>query len=76
LKVTGLGFITGVSIGAGQDSTLEITHGTENTYQGSVGNISSSAFDQGQGYNWGLFSYIYEDSASGQNFEVLNYWVN
>ena len=41
-----------------------------------MGNISGTAFDQGLGYNWGLFSYIYEDSDTGQNYEVLNYWVN
>ena len=43
---------------------------------GSVGNISASAFQQGQDYNWGLFSYIYKDQAGGQTFEVLNYWVD
>lgn len=76
LKVTGLGIITGLSVGAGTNTALEITHGTETVYQGSVGNISSDAFDQGQAYNWGLFSYIHEDNDTGKAFEVLNYWVN
>ena len=66
----------GFNIGAGSDKAIEVTRGTENIYQGSVGNITSSAFQQGLDYNWGLFSYFYKDSATGQVFEVLNYWVN
>jgi hypothetical protein len=66
----------GFNIGKGSDKAIEVTRGTENIYQGSVGNISATAFQQGLDYNWGLFSYFYQDSASGQTFEVLNYWVN
>lgn len=68
--------VGGFTVGKGSESALEITRGNETIYQGSVGNITASAFQQGQDYNWGLFSYIYKDQPSGQTFEVLNYWVD
>ena len=68
--------VGGFSVGKGSDSALEVTRGSETIYQGSVGNISADAFTQGLDYNWGLFSYFYRDSNSGQTFEVLNYWVD
>jgi len=68
--------IAGFSIGGGINSALEVSRGNENIYQGSVGNISASAFDAGKSYNWGLFSYIYDDAPAMFPFEVLNYWVD
>lgn len=68
--------IAGFSIGAGLNSALEVSRGSENIYQGSVGNISAEAFDAGKSYNWGLFSYIYDDAPAMFPFEVLNYWVD
>ncbi|MHA7880589.1 MAG: hypothetical protein ACX931_12405 [Saccharospirillum sp.] len=67
--------IAGFSIGGGINSALEISRGNENIYQGSVGNISASAFDAGNAYTWGLFSYIYDDAQGMFPFEVLHYWV-
>ena len=68
--------IGGFSVGIGEGSALETSNGAETRYQGSVGNITQSAFDNGDDYRWGLFTYIYEDHGSGQDFEVLNYWVD
>lgn len=68
--------ISGFSIGAGINSALEVSRGSENIYQGSVGHITAAAFDEGQSYNWGLFSYIYDDAPTMLPFEVLNYWVD
>ena len=67
--------VGGFSVGSGSGDALETTHGNETIYQGAVGNISQAAFDAGEDYNWGLFAYIYDKHSSGQNFEVLNYWV-
>ena len=74
LKATAGGVVGGFTVGGGAGFALEITRGEETIYQGSVGNISEDFFPT-EAYSWGLFSYIHEDTASGQTFEVLNYWV-
>jgi hypothetical protein len=74
LKATAGGVVGGFTVGGGAGFALEITRGEETIYQGSVGNISEEFFPA-EAYSWGLFSYIHEDAASGQTFEVLNYWV-
>ncbi len=68
--------IGGFSTGGGESSSFEVSRGNETIYQGSVGNISTAAFNAGDDYNWGLFSYFYDNHSSGQTFEVLNYWVD
>jgi hypothetical protein len=34
-----------------------------------------SEFFSENAYNWGLFTYVMDDHASEQQFEVINYWV-
>lgn len=75
VKVTAGGVVAGYTVGSGAGSALRVTRGSETIYQGSVGNISEEFFPMGS-YSWGLFSYIYEDDATGQTFEVLDYWVD
>lgn len=65
-----------VSVGIGFDAALEVSHGTESIYQGSVGNITSADFDAGRSYNWGLFSYIHDGIVGQPPFEVINFWVD
>jgi len=74
LRATAGGVITGVSIGGGVDSTIAYGHGQESIYQGSVAQLPSSNFPD-DAYRFGLFSYVYDDTGSGQEFEVVNYWV-
>lgn len=64
-----------LSVGFGTDSAIETSHGSESIYQGSVGNITSEAFDEGKAYNWGIFSYLYDPGIDRQSFEVINFWV-
>lgn len=66
--------VTGFSVGFGLDSSLRISHGEESNYVGSVANLPGEAFAQ-NGYQFGLFTYLYEDPDSGQQIEVVNYWV-
>lgn len=66
--------VTGFSVGFGLDSSLRISHGEESNYVGAVANLPGEAFAQ-NGYQFGLFTYIYEDPDSGQQLEVVNYWV-
>ena len=74
LKATAGSVIGGFTIGGGVGFSMEITRGTENIYQGGVGNVSASNFPQ-DAYSWGLMSYIYDAHPSGQTFEVINFWV-
>jgi hypothetical protein len=82
LKATSGSIVGGFAIGGGANTALEITHGEETTYQGGVGNIAAEFFPD-QAYDFGLFSYIYEENpgdpgeatTGSQKFEVLGYWV-
>lgn len=74
LRATAGGVVTGVSIGGGTDTTIAYGRGQESIYQGSVAQLPSENFP-GDAYRFGLFSYVYDDTASGQTFEVVNYWV-
>lgn len=43
--------------------------------EGCVGNISTDDFSPLKSFTWGLMSYPYSDTASGQKFTVVTYWV-
>ena len=66
--------VAGFSVGVSRESSLQIVHGEESTYTGTVANLPVSTFAQNY-YSWGLFTYVMDDHVSGQQFEVLNYWV-
>lgn len=66
--------VAGFSIGISNETSLQVSHGTESIYGGTVGNLPTSEF-AANGYGWGLFTYVMDDHASGQHFEVINYWV-
>ena len=67
--------VAGFSIGLSNETSLQISHGSESTYGGTVANFPSAQFAANT-YNWGLFTYVMDDHASGQKFEVLNFWVD
>ena len=66
--------VVGFTVGVSNETSLQITHGDESTYTGTVANLSSSGFAD-EAYDWGLFTYAMDDHPSGQEFEVINYWV-
>lgn len=66
--------VLGFSVGVSNETSLQIVHGEESTYTGTVANLSSSGFAT-NAYDWGLFTYAMDDHPSGQEFEVINYWV-
>ena len=66
--------VAGFSVGVSAESSLQIVHGEESTYTGTVANLPSNTFAENY-YGWGLFTYVMDDHVSGQQFEVLNYWV-
>ena len=73
-KVTAGVVVAGFTVGVSNESSLQITHGDESTYSGTVANLSATGFGT-NAYDWGLFTYVKDDHPSGQEFEVLNYWV-
>ena len=73
-QVTASGVIAGFSVGVSSESSLQIRHGKESSYTGTVANLPDIYF-AANAYDWGLFTYVMDDHASGQKFEILNYWV-
>ena len=66
--------LAGFSVGVDIEASLQILHGSETNYTGTVANLPSDTFASND-YDWGLFTYVMDDHASGQQFEIINYWV-
>ena len=62
----------GYSVGAGFENNLTVTSGMSTTYTGVVGNIDEQHFAENQ-YSFGIFTYVQD--WTGQEIEVINYWV-
>ncbi len=68
--------VAGFGVGFSSDKTVQIIHGEESEYTGTVSDIDLPTDQFGPNrYSWGLFTYIYDDSVSGQQYEIVNYWV-
>ena len=74
IKATAGVVVTGMSIGYGEGKTITLSSGSETSYTGTVANLDEENFTANP-YSFGLFSYVYSETG-GQQFEVLNYWVN
>jgi hypothetical protein len=66
--------LAGYSVGTEVTASLRIAYGTATIYSGTVSNIDAENFAS-NAYSFGLFSYVYTDPISGEQFQVLNYWV-
>lgn len=66
--------VAGFSVGVSSENSLQIIHGNESEYTGAVANLPANQFSA-NAYNWGLFTYVKSDHSSGQQFEVIDYWV-
>jgi hypothetical protein len=75
LETTVAGIDIGGSVGAGFGHTFMVTNGNTTSYIGSVGAIPPESFLPANVYQWGMFTYVQADPASGRQFEVINYWV-
>ena len=68
--------VAGFGVGWSADRSLQIIHGEESEYAGSVADMDVPTEEFGQTrYSWGLFTYIYDDPVSAQQYEIINYWV-
>jgi hypothetical protein len=68
------GVVAGFAVGGGVSHSTQISRGERTTYVGTVGSIDAANF-AAQQYRFGMFTYLQGDPASGQEFEVVNYWV-
>lgn len=68
------GVVAGFAIGGGLSHSTNITRGQSTSYVGTVGSIDTAHFS-GEQYRFGMFTYLQGDPASGQEYEVINYWV-
>ncbi len=73
-ETTNGGVLVGLNFGASESNSVVVTSGSETTYQASVGSIDA-ANHSSAGYSFGLFTYVQRDLATGQDFEVIQYWV-
>ena len=62
----------GFSVGLSAARTLSVSHGDSTTYSGTIGSIEKTLFPDNR-YSFGLFTYV--KALDGQEFEVINYWV-
>lgn len=67
--------VVGWSVGFSHEHSLSIAHGEESSYEGTVSNLPADTFASGS-YEWGMFTYVHDHKKSGQQFEVINFWVN
>jgi len=74
IEATAGGVLGGVSVGSSSERSWQITSGESTTYTGQVGGIPAGNFGPNQ-YSWGMFTYVHEDAGSGQQYEVIHYWV-
>jgi hypothetical protein len=73
-KTTITGATIGLTVGSSTSSSIQWTSGHSTTYDGVVGSIDAEHFQHDQ-YEFGLFTYPQYDPTNGQQFEVINYWV-
>jgi hypothetical protein len=70
-----IGFlVAGFQFGGGLSHTTTVSHGSSTSYVGTVGSIDAAHFAT-EKYRFGMFTYLQGDPVSGQEFEVINYWV-
>jgi hypothetical protein len=68
------GVLIGYQVGGGISSSTSLTRTEGKSYVGTVGSIGDADFSDNQ-YSFGMFTYLQADPGSGQEFEVINYWV-
>lgn len=73
-EVTAGTILFGGTVGASVGATFQVTSGASTTYTGSVGSIGAGDYAD-HAYSFGLFTYVHTDGATGQQFEVIHYWV-
>jgi hypothetical protein len=68
------GVMAGFTAGESGTSAIRMTNGRRLIYGGTVGQIDAAHFAD-HACSFGIFARPGEDDASGQTYQVLNYWV-
>lgn len=68
------GVLGGYSWGRSTESNMVVEMGESTVYTGSIGSLPAASFADRQ-YAFGILTYMHNDDASGQEFQVVNYWV-
>jgi len=66
--------IVGFSIGWHGHQLLTVSKGSSTSYYGNIGSIDAAHYANNQ-YQFGLFTYLEANPETGEEFEVINYWV-
>jgi hypothetical protein len=66
--------LLGYSIGAHGYHMLTVSKGLSTSYYGNVGSIDAEHYADNQ-YQFGLFTYLEANPETGNEFEVINYWM-
>ena len=74
IEVNISGIFVGAAFGGGVSQSTTISRGESTSYVGTAGGIDAEHFADHQ-YRFGMFTYLQGDPGSGQEFEVINYWV-
>ncbi|MEL6347370.1 MAG: FG-GAP-like repeat-containing protein [Myxococcota bacterium] len=79
LKVTqdiaGIGGGFELQVGAEAGTGLSVLRGSQTTASGAVADIPEENHAANE-YDWGLFTYLHVDEATGQQIDVIQYWVD
>ncbi|HSN82225.1 MAG TPA: VCBS repeat-containing protein [Polyangiales bacterium] len=68
--------VAGFGVGFSSDKTVQIIHGEESEYTGTVSDMDLPTDEFGQNrYSWGIFTYLFDDPVSAQQYEIVNFWV-
>ena len=69
------GVMRGYEVGVEQGVSFQYSKGHATEYSGTIGQIDPEIFEPQDSYSVGIFTYVQTDEATGQQFEVINYWV-
>lgn len=75
VEAVGATILAGFSVGISLEASFSWSKGTSTSYSASVGNIADPTEFAVHGYGYGMFTYVYEDDVTGQQFEVIDFWV-
>jgi hypothetical protein len=65
------GVLGEVSVGVEAEAAFRFTSGDETSYTGTVAQPIAGNAD----YQWGMFTYVFDDPVGDRQFQVINYWV-
>ncbi|HLU81824.1 MAG TPA: hypothetical protein VKZ43_00355 [Trueperaceae bacterium] len=75
VEAVGATILAGFSVGISGEASFAWSKGSSTSYTGGVGNFADGNDFALHSYGYGMFTYVHEDATTGQQFEVIDYWV-